>query len=936
MNHLIVEIINKISLLPEPLSFEQITVFFSQSTAFQQLRTSLDFQRGYPELLALYQTATQGLRKKQKLDALQIEYDDLLAVQQDLHALQKEEQKLDNTLKTINKRIKETRNELTQTCNKFAKMILQSKEYETFITRTASLMNSPSELTKTQYLFMQKYKGKIEHEETELMRPLGQKKLVQLKEQKQSLITQLNDCLIRYHCDKYDPTIPFDTQNKVIRQKIARDLSIINQYEPKIDVLQQKFATYLSMEEGEKVLQEEEANLIQKQKDITDALNSFSAINEQIKSNISRSRQNKSLEELLLNEEQKENTIFAYLNPFTAIDLYQEPEKHKEEQRVTRHTREYLELLLKQKRVQNTLNELKNRQEEFRKVSLIAKKNNAEQTNLQSQLTLFNKIASSTLHEVSSEERKLMDETISLINQLPLPQSSDGFCAATSSFNDHYIKCLLTNIAFITEQKNTFKTIEQLLTQLNNILVELADVRTKYDLSEPLDTSLPPKAELDKIDDEHLTTTINLLSEKQNIYLQCIEQLELLYVQIQQYNAEEKQIKMQKERCQFDAKVCTLTLHEKALNTIDEQKKALETELSEELNHLEQQKKDIENKNYDSLSNHNQELRSLINVQPSSSEFSQLLNYSPIHESLTIERELENTQPEESISTLSLLLPTTPLAIEEHEYLTRTPTNTSINTLVVSDTSSISSEQFSPFTNNSHANNRTDDKFIAVEQMNLWHQDILHAMTSKPEEIKNWYIAVHQQAINSPKESDAFYKYFYLLKDIHFEIDTKDELDVLLSYQRITPKPDEDCSALLSSKPHYPLEDIHSFNHDVLKALPQALQNIYAHYKKLQNTHNIEAQLLRHIFLSLATIYNDDKPGKKIPALLDDARYTPLKRHRGLLKIWELIEDCFNMIIGNITGKMAHEYTKQPSFFKTTSTRLIEEAQICVASSCPG
>jgi hypothetical protein len=214
-----------------------------------------------------------------------------------------------------------------------------------------------------------------------------------------------------------------------------------------------------------------------------------------------------------------------------------------------------------------------------------------------------------------------------------------------------------------------------------------------------------------------------------------------------------------------------------------------------------------------------------------------------------------------------------------------------------------------------------------------WHNKNLEYLKLKnvPEEVSNWYTEVYNAILITPEESTFANKASQLLRDILFELQHKTDLAVINEYMRICPTPSMDLKNLVNLKPAFMATDASFEVNEILLDCPKELKQHYLHYMRLKKNYPFEAELFLQAIRSADWLLrnsdgsNSQLSANNIPLFAKDARYEPLKRHRGFLKIWEALEDFFRLLIGKITGQPEHTYRQRPSFFKTRSCHLIEE-----------
>lgn len=217
-----------------------------------------------------------------------------------------------------------------------------------------------------------------------------------------------------------------------------------------------------------------------------------------------------------------------------------------------------------------------------------------------------------------------------------------------------------------------------------------------------------------------------------------------------------------------------------------------------------------------------------------------------------------------------------------------------------------------------------------------WHLQIMSLLEQHPPAVKEWYQNIYISCEAYLMKNPTCFKPTYLIRDILFELQKKNDIDIINAYIRLSPNPEIDIRNLLSFKPNLPLTDQSIDEKTDLEEVPSELKPLYVQYIKLRKNHPIEGELLLQAIQSLhmakhAMILSDSNISSvQVPSLSKDPRYDPLKRHRGFFKIWEAIEDLYRLIIGKIKGLQEHEYTKKHCFFRTKSAQLFEEADLVI------
>jgi hypothetical protein len=229
-----------------------------------------------------------------------------------------------------------------------------------------------------------------------------------------------------------------------------------------------------------------------------------------------------------------------------------------------------------------------------------------------------------------------------------------------------------------------------------------------------------------------------------------------------------------------------------------------------------------------------------------------------------------------------------------------------------------------------------------LDNIDKRHHKNLSLLMNHPEEIQNWYHALHQSITELSFDESQCHKASQLLRDILFELQNKQDMSVIKAYMRLCPDPKLSVKPLLDLKPALLIPDMSYNETNELMDCPLELRPHYAHYFKLRNQFPVEAELFLQAVrtVHLIKLYMNI-PGRKItqdqiPSLTVDPRYEPLKRHRGFLRVWELLEDLCRLIFAKITGQPEHEYINRPCrFFKPRSAQLLEEADLMVRSAIP-
>ncbi|MBL7481806.1 hypothetical protein [Legionella bononiensis] len=280
----------------------------------------------------------------------------------------------------------------------------------------------------------------------------------------------------------------------------------------------------------------------------------------------------------------------------------------------------------------------------------------------------------------------------------------------------------------------------------------------------------------------------------------------------------------------------------------------------------------------------------------------------------------------------------------EHLFGTKNSSTLLLTEPTITAQSSPSSEHELTTPSTSEDTSNSDDDSLNDEQdsstpqkQNLlntvkWHHEIVGYLNKFPADIQNWYTEVYNKLRKELSSELYCYKAAHIVRDILFEIEHKDNSDVIRAYMRLCPKPTQDIGPLLALKPSLLITDEPYNEADTMMDCPKELKKHYEHYATLKKEHPIEAELFLqavrsvHMVQLYAKLPNRTITAEQIPSLATDPRYEPLKRHRGFIKVWEFLEDLCRLILGKIQNQPEYEYSKRPCLFNTKSHRLIKEA----------
>lgn len=201
----------------------------------------------------------------------------------------------------------------------------------------------------------------------------------------------------------------------------------------------------------------------------------------------------------------------------------------------------------------------------------------------------------------------------------------------------------------------------------------------------------------------------------------------------------------------------------------------------------------------------------------------------------------------------------------------------------------------------------------------LWHKKMQTYLKKQLSPLCSWYQAIYDK-VDSEHQNN---QYTHLIRDIAFATKHND-IETLKAYKRLCPKPHESIEPLLALKPKIPVSDMKEV--DLLNALPPELQMLKTQHERLKSKYPREASLLLDLIGIVYYAHKNKAENyafvKGLPCVLDDPRYFSLKKHRGMLCVWQAIEDFFRKLINEILDR---PNVCKPCFFKTRSVRLVEE-----------
>ncbi|KTD28754.1 hypothetical protein [Legionella israelensis] len=218
---------------------------------------------------------------------------------------------------------------------------------------------------------------------------------------------------------------------------------------------------------------------------------------------------------------------------------------------------------------------------------------------------------------------------------------------------------------------------------------------------------------------------------------------------------------------------------------------------------------------------------------------------------------------------------------------------------------------------------------VHFEQLNEWHAKIMHHMNLS-EELKEWYESLFIHLSLLLRDKKFFHQAFHLLRDIHFELEYPENIEftVLKQYKTLCPNPAHDLDLLLQLKPQWPIDAPSKRLKN--KKIEGVIQTLSDKCKELRSReHEREAELLSQATNTLyhRALAGENNEGIDTIKLMDDSRYDCLKKHRGLLKIWQKVENAVHSLISKIWHRPSPSVLNRSCFFKTDSQKLLEKAE---------
>jgi hypothetical protein len=194
---------------------------------------------------------------------------------------------------------------------------------------------------------------------------------------------------------------------------------------------------------------------------------------------------------------------------------------------------------------------------------------------------------------------------------------------------------------------------------------------------------------------------------------------------------------------------------------------------------------------------------------------------------------------------------------------------------------------------------------IDTTQLDIFHEQILLQTCYKNSNYADWYVQVYY-ALKKVETDEKYYQACQLLRDIYFEFSNyksnQDSLEVLEKYKNLCPKPMEAIDQLLALKPAYQLD-----NYDETQLKNQSIFQILVELRDKSSEldrrgYTKEARLLsqarQNLYQAALFAEKNDSRGK-LPdeGLLADPRYHQVKKHRGIVSIWEAVEELISKLL---------------------------------------
>lgn len=920
MKATIQKVIEDIAALTLPLNPEPVLQIFNAYSDFLISNTSEHIDEQLSQLIILQQLALEGTKKIEQINDLTLYEKDFAHYAERGIVLQEELNKLDTQYLAIKEDITLSRELLTKAYNE---LLAQTNNTPNLIKSC-----SPEETTQRQAEHIIAIRKTILEYLHRITLPSAKIQLHELKMKQAASLVEWQQFLITYQSN----LIITSKDNLGLLQQLLHSLqkelkqcALIN---PKLNELHQLFSERLSLQD----VNLKKQNLIHLQDQLTKEINSVTLELDQyslsltIKEQLTQEFQSShNVDQLISAYKNKVDSFFTYVNLSSWLTWSENSERYNEHQLENNRAVEFLNLLMIQKQKQSERKTIAAQLEELSKISI-----SSDCSGL--------------------EERQLIEETRILLNELPSSMIPQSFNSSDSAID--YFLLLIDTISFSSRKIEHHEQAVTIIEHLLSVGSQLAKLRKDYHLSESEDHLLPNLEEL-----MQALPVERLLAPKQQLQL-CEDYLNKLQIFIEQLPKRTKQAKTiedTKKEVLFNIQILQIALEKKTelekeytlseqIEKLTKELLALQQNMSEQyslvLTTRNQHCSEANEADIDSLKEHE------LIVPPNESTST---NIEPSIASIVIPDSIEAQAKEISLSKESTIVQEKTPNIETILSI-QTETQTQTKILKFENTTSSTEEEVILLTediipevvainedkiNNDNSAPITPINPAELAQLHHWNGEINQLLSAHSAEINQWYKALFSSAVKAVQQPEYSYQYSQLIRDILFELQTKQSIEVLNAYVRICPNPAECCSALLALKPNYPVDDF-SLNQNAIK-LPKALVDIDVHSKKLKTKHPVEGKLLEQAMCSLYALYQNKTKNQlqvcEVPSFTLDPRYEPLKRHRGFLKVWELIEDFFRFIIGKIKGQADYEFSKRPCFFKTNSLKLIETALSSVDES---
>ena len=478
MKAIIQAIIREISALSLPMAPELVLDVFTRYP--EPVSTSLpnDLIAICTQLDVVKKLAQQGRELQMKIKDLELHKKNLELHNKEVEdyskegiVLQHQLSLLEDDLQKLQDSISSTRAELTELYN----LVIKEMQKDQFtISETVPESITHKQLTNIVDIFNQ-----LVSEFRRLNLPLAKLDLLKLKKQQSELVSQMNKHL---HINGLAIALPKENNLnlwKLLQSNLTHSIQKWKDLKPKLDSLQEEFATCLSTSDAQRKISTLENNKVK-------LVNELNQLAQQIKLHELRPeiqreltvqfQQSSSVDEQLKNYETKIDSFLAYVDPHSWLEWYQNKPQYTKQQKEYSQRLSFLTLLKEQKEKIVHLDEL------------IAS------------IDVLTKITNSNLMSLETENL-LISQAIILLNELPqckVPLRFDKFTAA-----DYYI-LLIDNIFLVPESIRKDENLLALVNEFLPVLIKIVEYREKYTLLVEQDSYIPTIEELQQVVPEEI------------------------------------------------------------------------------------------------------------------------------------------------------------------------------------------------------------------------------------------------------------------------------------------------------------------------------------------------------------------------------------------------------------------------------------------------